>query len=353
MVNTWIFAILITFSSINTKCNLQKPNDHLENVLTLPEELDWISSSIALYDGVVYFGDFKNNLVRISLSNPKPEVCFSGPAQIYFKPIIFENTIIFSMFDNTIRCLDLKDFHEIWSVLLEDRVKNDILISDGSLYVSVRNKGIIAIEAQTGKIKWAFTNYKTELTTSPLTIQGESLFFSDVEGSLFKLTVKNGKPMITKSISGVLFSAMFLKDNRIYVGFDNFYKGGGGLKILDTSLNEIISTPIKFEVNYPPAVTENNIVIGSYDNLIVMFDTLGAKQWELKLSASENLDCEIFISNGKVYFSTTARKFYCLRVSDGSILYSLKLDYGVSHIINYNKKNYLFIGGKWMYLLKD
>jgi outer membrane protein assembly factor BamB len=316
---------------------------------------EWMPSSLRFEKGSLYFGTSDNKLIKLDLQNYHFDTLYSAAQSIVIKPLILNDRILFITNEPMVRCIQKENKKELWVLKIPDRTKTDMVTDGSDVYLSVRSRGILSINAKSGKINWEFNDFKNDITTSPLTLKDTSLFFSDIKGNLFRLNCHTGKLDHFISYSGFALSKSVNNDDTLFTSFDDFYKGGGGLSIINAStFQKIKEIPLKAEVNFAPITFNNGVIIGTYDNLVNAYSNSGSLLWSYKLDKGENMITNPEIIDSQVYFYSSKLKFYCLEIQNGTLKYIIKPDKGgIIMMHKEDNKKYVAVGEKYLYILNE
>jgi outer membrane protein assembly factor BamB len=132
----------------------------------------------------------------------------------------------------------------------------------------------------------------------------------DALEELWKVEIPNGSFETTAAIV----------DGVVYVG--DFH---GQLMALDLQTGEKKwATPLGIGFSSAPAVREGRIYIGDLDGILFCVDQAGVKQWEF--AADMEIDSCANFYQDKVLFGSQDSNLYCLKASDGALLWKVAID---------------------------
>jgi outer membrane protein assembly factor BamB len=175
------------------------------------EARDPINSSPAIADGMIYFGtyagafyesEYDATLFALDAEYGKEIWKFKTNGGNISTPCIWNNTIYFSSdwgelyYDPDYKniggfyALDTKSGKEIWKHKLGSYLSSPILIN-GIIYRGVFG-GIIAQDAQNGKVLWSYDTILPRVDGTPAYANG-AVFTTDSSGHLYSIDAKTGK----------------------------------------------------------------------------------------------------------------------------------------------------------------
>jgi eukaryotic-like serine/threonine-protein kinase len=155
---------------------------------------------------------------------------------------------------------------------------NIIITSSGD-----KNSGIFSYNLVRGAINWKKNIGSIE--TSPV-LDGENIFVSTISGNLYKLNVTTGNILWSRNSSG-----------------------------RKTSLNSFFNSPTIFG---------DKVFLGGNDWNMYSFDTASGKElWKFKTGGA--IFCDVSVNEGKLYFGSDDKNFYCLDTS-GNLVWKKNLN---------------------------
>jgi outer membrane protein assembly factor BamB len=241
------------------------------------------------------------------------------------------------------------------------------------------NGEVLAVDADTGKIRWRVGMGPTE--SSPLVV-GRTVYVGDWRGKVYALSTLTGRTLWTYQTGGAVKDGMAYAGGRIYFGsydshvyslnartgklfwkasaqqrlgatgtfystpavaYDRVYIGGTDGKVYSfgaTSGKLRWSHGTGNYVYASPAVWEQRVLVGSYDGTFYCFDAAtGDVRWTYK--ANGRISGSAVVINGVVYFSTFGGWTYALDARTGKPLWHFRRGKYASAVTD----------GKWLYLV--
>jgi len=332
-------------------------DDNKQNVKLLwrNQNFEWITSSVFIKDNIVYFGSFNDTFYSTNLTDGKLKLKFKTGYDPYFLPIINSKKIYFSSFDLNIYCIDTVG-NLVWKTQTVDRVKNNLLEDDSSLFVSVRSDGLRAIKKSSGTTVWHLSQKSQSLSTNQPIIFKDIIYVGlwDLDNKVLAIDKNNGEIIWRNSYPKFSSSDPALTPNGLVISIDKYYKGGQVMMLNYNTGKEIWMTPLKCEALFKPYTNNQNTIVSTYDNKVVCLENIDGKiKWILKLQNDENADTRFCAFKQNIYFGTTKRNLYCVDINTGKTVFYESFNYGISEPILDNGKIYFPTGGSEIWTLKE
>lgn len=316
---------------------------------------NWITSSIYVKNNTIYFGSFNDSFYSADLKSGEMKIKFKTGYDPFYLPIVEKNRIYFSSFDLNVYCIDTLG-NLIWKFPTEGRVKNNLICDDSSIFVSVRNDALFALNKDDGKLIWSLPQDSQGATTSQPILFNENIYIGSwgLNNNLIAVNKKTGKIVWNNRMYPDFSSSAPMLSNRgLVVTIDKFYKGGQVKMLQYESGKEIWTASLKCETGIKPFISNDNVVVGTYDNSVVCFNVIDGKiKWMLKLEKDDNVQTEFCALNQKIYFGTSNRNLYCVDLNTGKTIFKEMFYYGISDPIVSNGKVYIATGGDELWLVK-
>jgi outer membrane protein assembly factor BamB len=222
---------------------------------------------------------------------------------------VSEDIVYISLSQGLNFALDSKSGKEIWNRKIKDEIL-DLKLSEDLVFIGT-NKGICAIDKETGNIEWY--KYIGEIN-SKLVIVNNIVIAGISNGDLYALNVNTGeKEWEYKNINPDTISECF--ENNICIGSDKI-----------CYCYDVKNKEIKWEfktagkITIPPKFYDDTVYIGSWDgNLYAVDIKKGNLKWNFK--TGWGIDTTPAISNGRVFTGSTDNNFYCLDEKSGELLW--------------------------------
>jgi outer membrane protein assembly factor BamB len=159
----------------------------------------------------------------------------------------------------------------LWTYDAGDIIESSAAIAAGAAYVGTGKSELIAVDLQTGKLRWSYKTKEPVGESSPA-VGGGMVFVGDLSGVFHAVEAGAGRGVWT-------------------------YKTDG-------------------EIKSSPVIVGERVLIGSYDGALYCFNTRDGKtMWKFK---TENyVHCTPTVANGVAYIAGCDEFFRGIRISDG------------------------------------
>ena len=165
----------------------------------------------------------------------------------------------------------------LWTYDAGDSIESSAAIADGSVYVGVDSADLLAIDLQTGKLRWKY-RAKDGIGESSPAVHDGVVYIGDLSGLLHAVRAADGKALWT-------------------------FKTGA-------------------EIRSSPVVTGDRILIGSYDGSLYCLSARDGKMlW--KFTTGYYVHSTPMVSGGIAYVAGCDEVFRGIRIADGKQLFQL------------------------------
>jgi outer membrane protein assembly factor BamB len=159
----------------------------------------------------------------------------------------------------------------LWTCDAADIIESSAAIAAGVIYVGTGKSELIAVDLQTGKLKWSYKTPEAIGESSPAVGSG-TVFVGDLSGVFHAVDAATGKGIWS-------------------------YKTDG-------------------EIKSSPVIVGDRVLIGSYDGALYCFNARDGKtNWKFK--TDNYVHCTPSVANGIAYIAGCDEIFHGVRVSDG------------------------------------
>ncbi|WP_183561930.1 PQQ-binding-like beta-propeller repeat protein [Mucilaginibacter sp. SP1R1] len=254
-----------------------------------------VLSSPAICNGIVYIGSQDHNLYAINIQTGKPIWEFATGGTVNSSPVVYKNTVYFGSFDGLYYALNALTGKQIWKFKTAGERK-------------VGAKGLWGMGP---KDQYMEDQYDFFLSSPVLDLNNKDLtvYFGSSDGNLYALNAHTGKKKWAFKTNGIIRTSPALYQGKVYIGsWDTF------LYALDAHTGKL---QWKFETrNQPvvhllegiqssPACASGMVYMGSRDGFFYALNAHNGKQvWKYDANGSWVLTTAV-IKNGMVYFGTS------------------------------------------------
>jgi outer membrane protein assembly factor BamB len=169
----------------------------------------------------------------------------------------------------------------LWTYETGDRIESSAAIADGVVYVGVGNGDLIAVDLDSGSLRWKYST-KSYIGESSPAVGSGAVYVGDLDGTLHAVSVRDGKPLWTFKTEA-----------------------------------EIKSSPVLV-----PVQGETLVLIGSYDSHLYALEArTGTLRW--KFQTDGPVHATPAVRNGLAFIAGCDETFRAIRVADGTQAYQI------------------------------
>jgi outer membrane protein assembly factor BamB len=231
-----------------------------------------VTSSPAVWKGVVYVGSHDNNLYAIDEVTGKEKWRFTTYGKVFSSPAVSNGVVYIGSLDNNLYAIDAVTGKEKWRFDTGNTVPSSPAVSNGMIYIGGLDN-TYAIDAVTGKEKWRFTT-KGYVFFSPAVSNGV-VYVGCNDTNTYAIDAVTGKEKWRLNTGFQGISSVAVWNGVVYVGsFDN-----------NTYAIDAVTGKEKwrFDTGFPvissPAVADGVVYVGSLINLYAIDAVTGKEKW--------------------------------------------------------------------------
>jgi outer membrane protein assembly factor BamB len=148
-----------------------------------------------VYDGIVYAGSLDRTLYAINESDGTKKWSFTGGNWFWAKPVIYNGTIFAPNLDNHVYGLDLKTGEKIFDYNVEGQVASWSALFGNQVVVATESGKIytLSTDRSNQNKKLVAELDKTVTVTSPLYVEGDSLYINGSDNQVYKINLTSGQ----------------------------------------------------------------------------------------------------------------------------------------------------------------
>ncbi|HYI94433.1 MAG TPA: PQQ-binding-like beta-propeller repeat protein [Bryobacteraceae bacterium] len=167
----------------------------------------------------------------------------------------------------------------LWTYETGDAVESSAAIVGGVVYVGVGTGEVVALDLQTGKLRWKYKAGEGIGESSPAVVGGV-VYIGDLTGTLHAINAADGKPKWVFKTAG--------------------------------------------EIKSSPVVTEGKVIVGSYDGSLYAVDAAtGAQAWQYRTGAQVHATPAVV--GGLTFISGCDGILRAIRIADGKQAYEVQI----------------------------
>ncbi len=275
-------------------------------------------------------------LTGMLVAQPVLQWKYSTRGRVYAKPLISENCLYIGSLDSVFYALDKSTGLTIWEFRSDGAISSSACISGKLVLFGSADGNLYALDTKTGQPVWIFTSGGEKMKdiwdyylSTPVVSNG-IVYWGSGDGHLYAIDVDTGKLKWKYKTGGIVHADPLVIDSVVCIGsFD------GTFYALSADNGEVIW---KFrtvgdayfpdgEIQKGAIFDQGVIYFGSRDYNIYALDAkTGRGRWNMKEYGSWIIATPLSYK-GNLFFGTSdTHLFYCLRKSDGKMVWSLPLN---------------------------
>jgi outer membrane protein assembly factor BamB len=191
---------------------------------------------------------------------------------------------------------------------------------DGVVYFATREGFLTAVVVPARQISWRF---RADHTVSASPELGENHILLRDDANVLYVLDTRGLLVFKKQIDEAVTSAVRENKGRIFFG-----TAAGKALVLDLSaggevLWEFTATVPAAAITAGPVFSDDLVIFGAADGRLLALDHTGKPVWEF--AAAGAIAADPTVADGRLYFGTENRFFYCLNAATGKKRWSRRL----------------------------
>jgi outer membrane protein assembly factor BamB len=274
-------------------------------------------------DGLLYVNTFRGSTYAVDSETGKIVWRRRG-AHKPSSPAIAGATLLVAANDGTVTAYDRFDGHRLWRVATGARVESSPATARGSVYVGSADGRVFALAVRTGHVRWAFATGGT-INSSP-TLVGDRVCVTTYAGSIFCLRARDGRKLWSTYLKRdplryeSFYASMSTDGRRLYT----IARSGRILALRVSDGSVVWSQRVEGWGYSSPAVAYGRLFVGGFDGRLHAYDARsGHERWTSHVGG-RILGAPVVIGQ-LVFFATLERRTYAARVSDGGIVWRIRI----------------------------
>jgi outer membrane protein assembly factor BamB len=283
-----------------------------------------------LHEGVVYIGDDRGYMRSYEAQTGR--LLWSGYDQSSYHSgaVAYQDQIIYGTVQGRLISRHRTSGEVKYEIDLGSSVDGRVVISGGRLFVHLRNHQLFSLDAETGKVLWAYRRsvpYQTTLqrVSTPL-IDDQRLYLGFADGFVVALSLEDGLLIWEQRLAQ---GEKFVDIDADPILFMNQLLMGAGTTnatMLDPATGSI-SYQLPYTTNRRPmVVADNQVILGTTDGRLIL---LSRELRELRSAQLQGAVTSMTFWGTYLVASTTAGKLYALEPSSFDIVETF--DFGHAH----------------------
>ncbi|MGB0453065.1 MAG: PQQ-binding-like beta-propeller repeat protein [Bacteriovoracaceae bacterium] len=240
-----------------------------------------------VHKGILFVGTGDGFLEAFELENGRPIWKIKENGHFHQKPIFHKDTIIYGTVEGRVVARHYLSGKLKYKVDLDTAIESPGVIAGGRLFFQLRNHKVFSLDAETGKILWAYRRSVPYLTTiqrvsTPLVV-GKKLYVGFADANIVCFNVEDGSLVWERKLSrGLKFvdvdASPVLFRNRLITGSMD-----GKVSILNPK-NGVVLRTLDFAISRAPVIHEGKLYFGTTDGRLIRFEADLTTSKELSVS---------------------------------------------------------------------
>jgi outer membrane protein assembly factor BamB len=302
------------------------------NILWKYQTGDFVDSSPAVVDGVVYVGSGDKNVYALNASTGSKIWSYQTGFHVISSPAVAAGVVYVGSNDGNFYALNATTGNEIWRFQTGKGLPSSPAVYGQMVYFGTMNGAdygnIYALDTSTGSKIWNYTT-KSSFFSSPA-VAGGILYAASENGDISALNALTGQLIWSYHTTDPFFSSPTIAGGVVYIGSgDGFGSKGGKVFALD-ALNgtEIWSYNPGSYVPSSAAVVDGVVYASAGDGNVFALDaSSGTKIWSTNIATPKtgtvyNLLSSPAVAAGVVYVGSYDQNIYALDATDGHVIWS-------------------------------
>jgi parallel beta-helix repeat protein len=293
---------------------------------------DFVDSSPAVVDGVVYIGSGDNNVYALNASTGSKIWSYQTGFFVVSSPAVAAGVVYVGSCDGNFYALNSSTGNRIWSFQTGKEIRSSPVVYDQIVYFGTLNgadySNVYALDAVTGNKIWNYS-LRSSFFSSP-SVAGGIVYIASTNGNVSALDASSGQLVWEYHTADPLYSSPAVDGGVVYIcSGDGFGLKRGNVLALDALTGtKIWSYNPSSYVPSSPAVA-NGLVYASAGNgnVFALDATSGSILWSTSIATPNNGTVYNMLSSpavaaGVLYIGSFDQDIYALDASDGHVIWS-------------------------------
>ncbi len=189
---------------------------HTNSVDAHGGEASAISSSMAVWEGYVYFGCYDQNVYCLNASSGAKVWTYPTDGTVESSPAIVDGNLYVGSWDGNVYCLNARTGDKIWNYTTGSQVESSPAVADGKVYAGSVDGKVYCLDAASGSEIWVYSTGNL-VQSSPAVVDGR-VYIGSEDMYLYCLDAANGNQIWNYSASGWVDSSPAVANGYVYFG---------------------------------------------------------------------------------------------------------------------------------------
>ncbi len=281
------------------------------------------NSSVVVYDSLLFVSDLSGRVSSFNLINGKQLGVLKTKGAVFSAPFVNNFRIYYPLVkkDENLTEIIVYDFYsgeEVYIVEIEDRIINQIMYDDHSIYF-VSEDGTIYKNSLEMKLIWK-TETNHNIRCVPALFE-DFIYIGNEAGEIIKIDKTFGSIVDQKKISSRFLSGITAEKDVIFIGDDY----GNLFSINSTNLNINFKFNTGSRILMNPAVDMQNIFVGNLAGDLFSINKFnGTVNWSKNFKGLFN--STPIVTTNKLIVPDSFKAYWILNKTDGSVIKKIELE---------------------------
>lgn len=247
----------------------------------VPESWDYMQSSPAVADGVVYSGTSNKEFYAVDAKTGREKWRVQIGLYVRSSPAVINGVVYFGDWLGTFYALDAKTGQTKWTFSTYGPVIPSPTVVDGTIYVGSKFPCLYAIDAGTGQQKWCFSFGSSWVESSAAVVNGTIYVGSSDWQRVSAVDAATGEPKWHFQTKGDPWCSPAVSNGVVYIGATSGYfyalDAASGAELWSIRTGKALKTvePVRFYggVVSSPTVVNGVVYFGGLDGKLYAVST--------------------------------------------------------------------------------
>lgn len=270
------------------------------------------SGSPLIHEDLVFMGGLDGYMRAYKLENGRPYWEANEGQALNTKAALFEDLLVYGSMEGRVFARNYVTGELKYSIDLGSPVESDPVVHAGRMFFHLRDHKIVALDASTGKVFWAYKRSVPYTTTlqrvSKVLPYKNKLIVGFADGSLVCLSMEEGVILWEQKLTTAV-KFVDVDVNPIY--FNGQIVAGSAadsMKFVDPE-NGVITRSVDIRIAHAPLRIKNSLIVGTTFGEVVQLDSNGEIIKKTKLS-SDGISSIVKWKDGLAVATMSQKLFY-------------------------------------------
>ncbi len=276
--------------------------------------------SVSVADSMVFLGTLQGEIFALNIVSGEKMGKYDFGDPVFGTPVIDSGMMYIAVANNKVGLFAYDILHGKikWKQIIGG-VETSPLLIGGRLYVTTLNGDVYCVDKTSGRTVWKFLTplfEKSAFLHSSLASDGKNLVFGCDDGSLFCISVEDGKLLWRTKTPKSILGSPSIKNNMVYIGSQDEHEYAFDIR----TGKEIWKTPLGSKIYSSQAVNDEYVYVGtSGGDVVALKATSGEVVWKFK--AESVIATAALLSGNVLYVGSCDRNLYALDAKTGKLIW--------------------------------